>query len=103
MASESDIQRLKQISPPTIVAQYSDEDLGAMIDDQGTVRLAAGLLWEERAVETSELVDITEGSSSRKMQQEFDNAVKMTERYLGSLEDGTPGRRPARVHHITRE
>lgn len=105
MASEADIERLKRIGPQPTVTEYADEELGALIDEQnGDVRLAAGFLWEERMVETSALVDITEGSSSRKMKQEFDNAVKMTQQYLGGEFSSDPtGRTPATVHKIVRE
>lgn len=103
MATPADLARLHAIAPEPIVTERYPTDalLGAFLDESGSVRRAAGLLWEERVAQTSHYVDIKEGSSSRAMQQEFENAVVLAARYLGH-EFMSPERRGARVHTIER-
>lgn len=103
MAATTDILRLRAIGPDPVLANYTDAELNDLLESVGgDVRRAAGLLWEERVAETSGFVDIKEGSSSRNMRQEFENAVQMAVTYLGGEFRSNP-RRTAKVHQITRD
>lgn len=103
MASAEDIARLRAIGPAPVLEERfpDDESLGAFLDSAGTVKRAAGLLWEERVAQTSHLVNIREGSSQREMQQEFQNAVLLAARYLGH-EFSSDTRKSAKTYSIER-
>lgn len=88
MASPEEIARLRRlIGEPNNVAPYDDAYLGSVIDGSGgSVYAAAHGVWTDKAAEYSSLVDITEGGSSRKQSQVFENAQKMA----ASFEKFTP-------------
>jgi len=99
MATAAEIQRLRMISPDPVIDLYDESQLADLLDQHsGDVRSVAGLLWEQRAAQTSGFVDIREGSSARNMSQEHEHALRMAADYQGST-----GRRGARVHKIVRE
>lgn len=98
MAEAADIERVKRLAHPTIIANYSDTDIGAMIDADG-VRGTLAELWEERATDTADFTTIKEGSSSREMAKAHDHA-KERAAYWRAGTDASVG--ASRVHEITR-
>jgi hypothetical protein len=66
---------------------YTDEYLSALIDEQGSVELAAVTIWRIKAAQTAGFVDVTESGSSRKLSQLTDQALKMAGA-LSTNEDG---------------
>lgn len=78
---------------------------GALKSD-GTydMRLYAALVWEAKAADAVELVDVSESGSSRSMGQIHGHAVKMAERYRAPADESTDssaGR--TRTRRIVRE
>jgi hypothetical protein len=67
---------------------FSDTELGAYVDASLTVRSAAGSVWAVKASRYAGLVDVTEGSSSRKNSQLHAQALKMAEYYAPSSTGG---------------
>lgn len=96
MASADEIEYLKRLTPEPVWSLYTDPELSDMIDEHG-VRGAARRLWEQRVTQTSGFMDITEGSSSRKLSQVHANAKRMVNTF--TEDDGVKG---ARIHKIVR-
>lgn len=69
---------------------FSDEDLSAQLDvANGDTRLAASTVWSLKAARYSNLVDVTEGSSSRKLGSLYKNALEMSKHFAD--DSTTPG------------
>jgi hypothetical protein len=77
MASDSDIARLRRMTDLSDEdSVYTDQLLGAMIDEL-TFEAAAASVWREKAASYAALVDTTESGSSRRLSQLHDQAVRM--------------------------
>jgi hypothetical protein len=100
MATEAQLADLKRLIGDT---EWTDEDLDALIDAQsGNIQAAAAIVWESQAAEYSQIVDITESGSSRKMGDLFDNAMKMAA-YLRSQATPVEIQGTTRIAKIVRE
>lgn len=88
MASADQIAELRRkISEPDTTT-YSDADLNTRIDEaNGDVNGVAGVIWQEKASQYSEMVDISEAGSSRKNSQLMKNALEMASFYAGNSTD----------------
>lgn len=84
MATIDDVARLRRLTNEPTTTVYGDLDLSGYIDGVENVELAAAEVWREKAARYAGLVDTTEGSSSRKMSQLRDAALKMAELYGGA-------------------
>lgn len=93
MADLADVAQLRRLTDEPTTDNYSQTDLSEKIDRLGSVKAAAGEVWLEKASKFSGLVDVTEGSSSRKMSQLKDNALQMAAMYLAAS-GGTTDPRP---------
>lgn len=82
MASADDVARLRRLTNEPDTTTYDNLTLSAYIDAH-TVLGAAAEVWREKASKYAGLVDVTEGTSSRKMSQMRDAATKMAEHYAG--------------------
>lgn len=92
MATVLELARLRDmINEPDQENGWDDERLESFIarttNANGSVNLrsAAAEIWEAKAAAASELVDVTESSSSRRQSQYFDHASKMAARYRDPL------------------
>lgn len=74
MATEEQLADLKRLIGDT---EWTDADLETLIDSSSSIEAAAAVVWESQAASYSQIVDITESGSSRKMGDLFDNAMKM--------------------------
>jgi hypothetical protein len=80
--------------------EFEDAELGGHIDAAGgDLRAAAGTVWAVKASRLAGLVDVTEGSSSRKMSQLHQQALAMAKYYGGeptpaATTSGRSGTRP---------
>ncbi len=92
MATESEILRLRRAADiPEDDPIYTDEVLGAMIDELG-FNMAACTLWREKASSYAGLVDITESGSSRRFSQLYSQALAMAGSWCPKDDDVTaPG------------
>lgn len=81
MATDEQLEDLKRLIGDT---EWTDEDLDQLIDEKaGNIQAAAASVWESQAASYSQIVDITESGSSRKMGDLFDNAMKMAAYFNG--------------------
>lgn len=88
MASEAEIARLRLLIGEPSGEVYDDEDLGTRLDTaDGDPNKAAYEIWTEKAAAAAELVDISEGGSSRKMGDIYEQALNMA-KHFGSLVSG---------------
>lgn len=70
------------IAEPSTSAQWTDVRLQEYLDAYETPQIAAHYIWLEKAATYSKLVDVSEGSSSRKMGDLYDNAMAQARYYL---------------------
>lgn len=105
MATVAELARLRNmIAEPDGSEGWSDarleEFIAAALNADGTtnLRAAAAEIWEAKAADAAELVDVTESSSARRNSQYFDHAQKMAMSYRGSGVDVTStANRPSSV------
>lgn len=99
MATEAQVAELRRKVSEPDQTTYTDEALNALIDEQGgDINLVAAGIWEEKASQFTEMVDISEAGSSRKNSQLMKNATGMAAYYRGlspeTQTDGRPRTRP---------
>jgi hypothetical protein len=88
MATPEEVAELRLlIDEPVVGDPYTDEYLGDVIDDKGSLQAAALYMWGLKAARYSSLVDMAEGTSSRKMSDMMDNALKMRQQFASAIED----------------
>lgn len=102
MAIIDDLRRA--VNEPKGESDYNDDQLDAILAaNDGDLPAAAAAVWREKAAAAAELVDLTEGASSRKLSDLSANALRMADMYQDQADSGQPsgGRRTA-VGRITR-
>lgn len=89
MATEAEIAKLRLLIGEPTAEVYTDEDLGARLDTaEGDENKAAYGVWTEKAAAAAELVDISEGGSSRKMGDIYEQALDMARFFGGQVSGG---------------
>lgn len=105
MATPLQIADLRpMIGDESVPYEFDDTTLGVYIDVAGgDLRKAAGQVWTTKSARLAGLVDVTEGSSSRKMSQLHSQALKMVEFYGAAPEEGVVSGGVTRTRKIVRE
>ena len=90
MATPEQIAALRLlIAEPADSATYTDAVLGAMIDAaDDELNQAAYEVWVQKAAAAAELVDISEGGSTRKMGDIYEQALSMAKHFGGQVPGG---------------
>ncbi len=104
MATDQDILSLRRlINDEAIPHKYTDEYLSDLIDEAGSVNRAGARIWRSVATKYVTMVDITEGSSSRRLSTMYRQALDMANE-LDNADDDSGGRkrRPATTRPISR-
>lgn len=106
MATTEEIAQLRSFIDDTATPQEYDAGAlsGYITAADGDVRKAASLVWTTRASRYAGLVDVTEGSSSRKNSQLYKQALDMAKVYGAedvTTTEPTPSGR-TRTHQIVR-
>lgn len=84
MATTEEINELRDlINDQAVPYQFTPTQLALYIDNAGNVRAAAGWVWTIKASKLAGLVDITEGSSSRRLGSLYKQALEMATFYGG--------------------
>jgi len=90
MATAEDIARVRrmtgEIEPDST---YTDETLGALIDEINDLNIVASRVWGEKASMVADLVNITEAGSSRSNSDLFKHAKDQQAYYSGLTGDGS--------------
>lgn len=89
MATEAEIARLRLMIAEPDAEKYTDEALATVIDESGSLPKAAYEVWTQKAAASAELVDISEGGSSRKMGDVYEQALTMAKFYSDQVPGGT--------------
>jgi hypothetical protein len=101
MAEIDDLR--KATNEPEGDSDYADAELEEILADASSLAAAAAAVWRQKAAKASELVDMVEGPSSRKLSDLLANALKMADMYQGQDDSGQPsGDRPTGLGRITR-
>lgn len=102
MATPQQIAELRlEVKEADNVAPYTDEFLGGLFDAYG-VTGAAQRVWVAKRNAVANLVDISEGGSSRKMSQLFDNYEKIVNSYQTTIETTAEAARRPMTRAATR-
>lgn len=100
-ATIADLRRL--INQPTNTDPWTDAVLSARIDDWvGDLTALAATIWREKAATFAGLVDVQEGSSSRKLSQLYTQALAMAAGLDAGSTTSVTGRRAATTRPIER-
>lgn len=82
MATAEQITELRELINDTVAPfQFTAPQLGTFIDTNESLRAAASLVWTVKASKLVGLVDVSEGSSSRKLSQLYQQALAMSTFY----------------------
>lgn len=93
------------IAEPDSTGTYTDAVLDAILDTMsGDLNKSAYEVWIQKAAAASDLVDISEGGSSRKMGDLQDNALKMAAHFASATPGGVEPDAPkyTRLHKLAR-
>ena len=104
MATADSIRQLKTMLGAAADGM-TDLQLSERIDaNDGNVPLTASVIWRTKAADYSTLVDVTEGSSTRKLGSLYKNAIAMADMYAAmAVDDESPGKtRGTRTRAIER-
>lgn len=102
MATPAQIAQLRLLIGTTTL---SDEELGEMIDAEGTIEGAAAAVWESKAASSAQLVNVSESGSSRSLSDVHKNALTMAKYWRDQASDESPENpetRPTRTRAIER-
>src|SRR5690349_13079809 len=104
MATPAQITELRSLINDTADPfEFDAPTLTVYIDTAGgDVRAAAGVVWQVKASKLAGLVDVTEGSSSRKMSQLYKQALEMAAFYSGGETTITGSTRSSGTRAIVR-
>lgn len=103
MAEQEQIDRVRRLAHlDPLSDDYPDDVLENWIDDFG-VYGAVATVYDERANETAGLVDVTEGSSSRKLSQASDGYAETAARWWAKAGESSEASTGTRVHQIVRD
>jgi hypothetical protein len=79
MATVEEIAALRLLIAEDTQDPYTDAELGVMLDAAANQYVVAYEIWTNKAAATAGLVDISEGGSSRKMGDLYEQALSMAE------------------------
>jgi hypothetical protein len=90
MATAEQIAELRLLIAEPTADVYTDAILGSIIDARsGEMNGSAYDVWVQKAASSAELVDISEGGSSRKMGDVYEQALSMARHFAGATPGGT--------------
>jgi hypothetical protein len=86
MATPAQVDQLRRMTNYKATDPYDDTQLSALIDEMGSLNRVAERMWNEKAAEAAELVNVSESGSSRSLGDAHKNALAMA-RYYKALAD----------------
>ena len=102
MATAEQIALTRAYTDEPDESNWTDVELGALIDDVGSVESAAARVWVEKQARYSKLVDVAEAGASRKMSQAYEHAKEMAAHWLSISGEAADTSLHAKVHKIVR-
>lgn len=98
MATAAQIQLVRKYTNEPTQDDWTDQEISDLVDELG-VSGATAQIWEEKAAEATELVDVKEAGASRSMSQAFEHAKKMAAYWRSQSASSTSG---TKIHQIQR-
>jgi hypothetical protein len=99
MASAEEIQEVRDMLGPNSVAEgWNDERIAEELDGGDSAVTVARGYWENRMAASSDLADVSESGSSRKLQQIFSNKAAMAAYFRGLEAAEDPANQPGASH-----
>lgn len=80
MADTGDIVAVRENTATVGDANYTDEEIGALIDAYG-IDVASATIWERKAATYADLVNVSEAGSSHSFSDLHKNALDMADIY----------------------
>lgn len=103
MATIDQIAALRRmINEADNVEPWTDDTLTLLIDASVDLEAAAASIWRSKAASVAHLVDISEGGSSRKMSEMYDNFLAVARSFELSSAANPSAVRAPRTREITR-
>lgn len=103
MATVEEIAALRLlIAESTGAEPYTDAALSERIDATGDLNTLAAEVWQEKAARYADLVDTSEGGSSRKMGDLHEQALNMVAHFRSIIPTGLAPVRATRIRRLTR-
>jgi hypothetical protein len=104
MATSAEIAAFRLlIGQPEDAEPYTDQFLSARLDSAASDQALAAVIWREKAASFSELVDVSESGSSRKLSDLYKNALTMAAAFEGIVPtDDSSVQSGVRVKRLTR-
>lgn len=105
MATAEEVAALRLLIAEPDSDKYTDQQLSDILDAALTdMNKAAYEIWIQKAASAAELVDISEGGSSRKMGDIYEQALAMAKFFEGKVPGGTTPEAPVypRIHKLAR-
>jgi len=102
VATPEEIAQLRLLIGTT---NLNDDQLGAILDAEGSIEGAAAAVWESKAASSATLVNVSESGSSRSLSDVHKNALAMAKYWRGQDEIDSPDNpetRPSRTRAIER-
>jgi hypothetical protein len=102
MATQEQIDKLRQYVAEPDETDFTDETLAAIIDASASLNAAAVEVWDMKAASLSTLVDISEGGSSRKNSDLAKNALLMRGLFQGRIDLAAESARGTVIRRLAR-
>lgn len=95
MASAEEVAQLRLLIAEGTPEKYDDAQLSDILDNaQGDQNQAAYEIWVQKAASAAELVDVSEGGSSRKMGDIYEQALTMANFFGAKVPGGVTPEAP---------
>jgi hypothetical protein len=101
MAAAEEIAEVRGMLGPNSVAEgWTDERIGAELDAGDSPNTIARKYWESRMASTTNLADVSESGSSRRLQQIFSNNQSMAAYFRGREAAEDPENQPGNFSFV---
>lgn len=104
MADQEEIDEVRSmLGSNSEAAGWTDDKIGAMLDDGESAVTIARKYWESRMTTKANLADVSESGSSRALSQIFKNHAAIAAYFRGAEQAEDPGNQPDNFYSTSRE
>ena len=86
MADQDQIEELRRLTGESDTENYSDAQFSTFITNAGSVTAAAAAVWAEKMAMYADLVNMSEGGSSRSNSDLFEHAKQMRDHFQSIID-----------------
>jgi Cdc6-like AAA superfamily ATPase len=102
MATSDQIAELRLFVAELDDTNYTDEQLGTIIDASISIKAAAATIWTQKAAKYASLVNVAESGSSRSLSDLHQNALRMAKQLGADVQEDTAEETGIRIRRIVR-